>query len=53
MARFVGNMVEDAVDFHVLPRGEITIKAGILENDAEALTGLVLMRLWIEAVELD
>ena len=49
----MGHVVEHAVDLHVLPCGQIAVEAGVLKDDAEALAGLVLLGLRVEAVELD
>src|ERR1700744_1621223 len=46
-------MVEHAVNLHVFPGGQIAIQARVLKDNAEALAGLILMGLRIEAVELN
>ncbi len=48
-----GHVIEHAMDLHVFPGGEVAVEARILKDDAEALTGLVLMGSRIEPVELD
>ena len=52
-AHLARDVVEHAVDLHVLLGGQFAVEAGVLEDDAEALADLVLLDRGIEAVELD
>src|SRR5579885_2242139 len=44
--------VEDAVDFHVLPRRQILVETWVLEDDAEASAHLIALDRRVESVEL-
>ena len=52
-AELAGDVVEDSVEVHVFVRGLLVVEAGILEDDAETLAGLLLADGRVEAVELD
>ena len=52
-AERAGDVVEDAVKFHVFESGQFVVDAGILEDDAEGLTDLVGLGERIEPVHGD
>src|SRR5262249_6850246 len=51
VACFPWNMVENAVELHVLPGGHVSVEAGVLENDPKAFSCFVRMLSGIEPVD--
>src|ERR1039458_5105996 len=52
-AKLARNVIENAVDLHVLPRCHVAVQARILEDDTEALARLILLRLRIQPIQFD
>ena len=52
-AHLARDVVEHAVQLHVLVGGQLAVEAGVLEDDAEALADFVLVDCGVEAVEFE
>ena len=53
-ARYLArDLVEHAVQFHVLVGGLLAVQAGVLENDPELFPGFILVDCGIEAVQFN